>query len=519
MIIKSMSRKDDSFGELYDYIRKGMDGMTDQPNAYWHNTYSSFKDRERVVNDFFDNANLLKKRKNGNTLYHEILSVKVNPNIKREKHYEALYGITHDYIRMRADKCLVIGGIHDEHDHHIHMHLMISANELSSSKRVRLTKKDFSTVKKLTEEKALLNWPELEQEILIGKEKPTPDKDPPSGKAKTDKAKKTKPLNQKQKFKKRIQDIFNKSATKADFFNHLSEAKIEVYSRGKTTGFKDLVTGKNHRLKTLGLVDEFEYICSKLDPDSSQAKNDQPEKKPNEEPTFKDHTKSAFNPTEAIKDVAKEIFTGDFKERDKKIRAEKARKARKARTKVKPESQRTFRDKIGQSANEWIFGDFKEREAQARLAKWQKTYKKEQASIKATKDKTDQSAFEKAVEAGKEWVAGDFTARENRAKKSEQAKASQERKAAYIRKQKLADKKLKPDEAKAKKKERIEKWKAMKEKEQTEFEKTKPRKEQTVGENITETVKEWVFGDFTARDNRAEQERQKKIGWGKEKRP
>ena len=268
MIIKSMSRKDHSFSELYDYIKKGMEGEYDHPNAFSHNFYNGFDDREQILKGYHDNVKNLQKRKNGNNLYHEIISVKVNQKISRHKHYEALHTITSDYIKMRADKCLVIGGIHDEHDHHIHMHLMISSNELGSKTRLRLTKKDFSTVKKLTEEKALALHPELAQEVLINAKKKTN-----SISNKEDALKRrTKKPSIKDQFKDKLKDIFDQSIDKADFFNNLAKESIEIYTRGKTIGFLDIDNNRKHRLKTLGLESEFEAINSKLSKQETEAK-------------------------------------------------------------------------------------------------------------------------------------------------------------------------------------------------------------------------------------------------------
>ncbi len=268
MIIKSMSRKDHSFSELYDYIKKGMEGEYTHPNAFCHNFYNGFDDRKQILKGYHDNVKNLQKRKNGNNLYHEIISVKVNEKISRHRHYEALYNITNDYIKMRADKCLVIGGIHDEHDHHIHMHLMISSNELGSKKRLRLTKKEFSTVKKLTEEKALALHPELAQEVLINAKKKTN-----SISNKEDALKRrTKKPSIKDQFKDKLKDIFDQSIDKADFFNNLAKESIEIYTRGKTIGFLDIDNNRKHRLKTLGLESEFEAINNKLSKQETQAK-------------------------------------------------------------------------------------------------------------------------------------------------------------------------------------------------------------------------------------------------------
>jgi len=334
MIIKSMSRKDHSFSELYDYIKKGMEGEYTHPNAFCHNFYNGFDDREQILKGYHDNVKNLQKRKNGNNLYHEIISVKVNEKIQRHKHYEALYNITNDYIKMRADKCLVIGGIHDEHDQHIHMHLMISSNELGSKKRLRLTKKEFSTVKKLTEEKALALHPELAQEVLINAKKKTN-----SISNKEDALKRrTKKPSIKDQFKDKLKDIFDQSIDKADFFNNLSKESIEIYTRGKTIGFLDIDNNRKHRLKTLGLESEFEAINSKLSKQETQAKEkpktkkEQTEKKQSKakQPENIVEPKVKIKPSDHQKDQAKNKPKEVIKEPVKEDKIQKAKEQIKA---------------------------------------------------------------------------------------------------------------------------------------------------------------------------------------------
>ncbi len=336
MIIKSMSRKDHSFSELYDYIKKGMEGEYDHPNAFCHNFYNGFDYREQILKGYHDNVKNLQKRKNGNNLYHEIISVKVNEKITRHKHYEALYNITSDYIKMRADKCLVIGGIHDEHDHHIHMHLMISSNELGSKKRLRLTKKEFSTVKKLTEEKALALHPELAQEVLINTKKKTN-----SISNKEDALKRrTKKPSIKDQFKDKLKDIFDQSIDKADFFNNLAKESIEIYTRGKTIGFLDIDNNRKHRLKTLGLESEFEAINNKLskletqDKEKPKAKKEQAKEKPTK-------TKQPENSVEPKVENKQKEQPLDQQKDQAKTEAKKDDKIQKAKEQIKATRQAT----------------------------------------------------------------------------------------------------------------------------------------------------------------------------------
>jgi len=426
MIIKSMSRKDNSFAELYDYIKKGMEGNYKHPNAFIHNFYTQFENRAEVLKGYTENVAKLKTRKNGNNFYHEIISVKVNPKITREKHYDALYNITSDYISMRANKCLVIGGIHDEHDHHIHMHLMISSNEVGSKKRFRLSQKDFSTVKKLCEEKALALHPELAQEVLINSKKKTSHTSNKEDALK----RRTKKPSIKDQFKNKLKDIFDKSVDKADFFTNLDTAKIEIYTRGKTIGFKDLENNRKHRLKTLGLESEFEAINNTLSQNEEKIPVDKTSTKAktkNKKSAIKPKDKAKPKPTDEVKytvfngfkdSFIKEWILGDFSEREKRIH--------KNRKKIIPEDKLTSNQKLKEKAKQFIKGDFSDLEARTRMENWKKRHDKEQAELKSTKWREEQTTTENIIETAKEWIKGDFTARENRSIKAQQEKEQAE---------------------------------------------------------------------------------------------
>ena len=233
---------------------------------------------------------------------------------------------------MRADKCLVIGGIHDEHDHHIHMHLMISSNELGSKKRLRLSKKEFSTVKKLTEEKALALHPELAQEVLINAKKKTK-----SISNKEDALKRrTKKPSIKDQFKNKLKNIFDQPIKKADFFNNLAKESIEIYTRGKTIGFLDIDNNRKHRLKTLGLEPEFEAINSKLSKQETEAKEkpkakSEEKKNPEKEPKqtkVKKQPEHIVEPKVEIKTKAKEKDQAKNKPKEQVKKDDKIQKAK-----------------------------------------------------------------------------------------------------------------------------------------------------------------------------------------------
>ncbi|MCP4297758.1 MAG: hypothetical protein GY786_19340, partial [Proteobacteria bacterium] len=256
MIIKSMSRKEPSFTKLYDYITR--DG--DHDNQYTFTQNFILRERDEILEEFQRNAALLSRRKNGNYLYHEVISITRARELSEARQKELLQDIITQYAKSRGKDCLIFGGMHDEKDNNLHYHLMISANALDQSRRYSLKKASFNKIKKLTELYVLERYPELEQAKLISKEHGTGNT---SNKEQELKRRTGKP-SLKDLFKDRLVGIFEKSVDKKQFFDNLEQAQIEIYTRGKTIGFVDLESGRKHRLKTLGLEAEFEAVNSTL---------------------------------------------------------------------------------------------------------------------------------------------------------------------------------------------------------------------------------------------------------------
>ena len=262
MIIKSMARKEPTFEQLYDYITR--EGDYDANYCFTRNFI--LRDREALLNEFERNSSLLSRRKNGNYLYHEIISITRAEGISEQEQKEKLMAIVRQYAESRAKDCLVFGGLHVEKDNNLHFHLIISANKLNQTKRYRLSKQQFSDVKIGLENHVLEHIPELEQQKLISaKQKPSDQTDTKKTSIREDALKRrTGKATQKDLFREKLQSLFKRSVDKSDFFKQLELNGIECYTRGKTVGFLDRANGKKHRLKTLGLVAEFEAIQAKV---------------------------------------------------------------------------------------------------------------------------------------------------------------------------------------------------------------------------------------------------------------
>jgi len=237
MIIKSLSRATKSFEALYKYLTREENSLL---NAF--NLYADPHNKKEVIKEFLDNAEYLKKAKGKNYLYHEIISLNQNTlSIKEQQNI--LIDLVDKYISLRAENNLTFTALHTDKDN-LHIHLMISANELEGARRVRLSKKEFSTIQKELETYTNNIYPQL-------------------GKTKHYNKDLNKIKSKKELLKSALQELFNKSSSKENFKHLSEELKFEFYVRGKTVGV--IYEGRKHRLKTLGMIEQYESLLKKLE--------------------------------------------------------------------------------------------------------------------------------------------------------------------------------------------------------------------------------------------------------------
>jgi len=242
MIIKSLSRATKSFEALYNYLARDKESLLKTFNLY-ANAYS----KKEVVKEFLDNAKYLKRAKGKNYLYHEIISLQSN-NLSLKEQELILDDIVSKYISLRAENHLVFTALHKDKAH-LHIHLMISANELEGAKRVRLSKKEFSTIQKELENYTNSIYPQLGTTKHYNRD------------LKEIKSK-------KELLKSSLEDLFKNSTSKEDFIKRAKELNLEFYTRGKTVGV--ISKGKKHRLKTLGVLEDYTKTVERLEKEANK---------------------------------------------------------------------------------------------------------------------------------------------------------------------------------------------------------------------------------------------------------
>ena len=168
-IIKSIGRKDTNFHQLIDYLHR-QDGAEQDSFTYLHNLPGIVSDDvQGMVTAFVANNQYRKKRKNGVGQYHEVMSFHPEDTAVLQKYPEIVEDLAQVYLELRAPDALGIARVHTDKDH-VHLHFMISPNEIGTSKSIRLTKKQFQALRRTIEEYQLMHYPELSQSYVQSRE-------------------------------------------------------------------------------------------------------------------------------------------------------------------------------------------------------------------------------------------------------------------------------------------------------------------------------------------------------------
>ena len=161
MIIKSLTRKNTSFKQIVKYVLTDKGNITDPYASFTvlQNLLHQPTEIAAIAESFERNDVFRKKRKNGVSLYHDILSFdqKDSPVLTDEK----LEAIARKYIELRGgDKSLALAKPHYS-EKHWHIHIVFHGSELLSSKNLRMDKKQFAGVKAKIQQFQLEEFPEI----------------------------------------------------------------------------------------------------------------------------------------------------------------------------------------------------------------------------------------------------------------------------------------------------------------------------------------------------------------------
>ncbi len=241
-----MSRSSKSFRQLMNYLDK-----EDSLNRFSWNMYADAYSNRELIKEFMENAKYLDKSRGRVYLYHEVLSLE-NVALDSQRASELLYDLANSYVDRRAKNQMVFAVVHQD-SNNPHLHLVISANEVSGNKRVRLSKKELSSIQASLETYKNRHYAsELGESYRYGKAK---DRSKSTRKEQEMKSHRE-TLSQKEQIKADLEDIFIRATTRKAMENALRFKSYRLYSKGNSTGV--IYDSKKYRLKTLGLDKIYE---------------------------------------------------------------------------------------------------------------------------------------------------------------------------------------------------------------------------------------------------------------------
>jgi hypothetical protein len=249
MIIKSMARKSKSFGQLLGYI----DRPQEVGPALGHNLTSTVDDPAALRREFLVNSHLLPERRNGNILYHEVLSFAAAD--REHLSPTVLEAITRHYLEIRAPYALAYARAHFNAGNP-HVHILLSANNVASRQRLRLSKTRFHAIKREMERYQQQHFPEL-RHSLVGFDRAR-DMARAQRRAESERQRRGETrLSQKERITRQVQAALSQSANGSECYRQLLREGLRLYRRGKTVGVEYVASGRRYRLKTLGLAESF----------------------------------------------------------------------------------------------------------------------------------------------------------------------------------------------------------------------------------------------------------------------
>jgi len=269
MIIKSMSRKEPSFGQLAAYMS---DEKSDRAFDLHHNLFA--RDPGDIATEFEANAQRLGRRRGGNYLYHEILSIDTRLCGQSREVRENLRLLALEFIQKRCPRNIVYGALHRDHAEHLHYHLMISANERGDAKRLRLTKAEFEAAKRELELSARTNYPELKQaEVITSSPQEKQDRrETREGRKAREMKKRGARLTKTEALAQELRAILAYASSQAELERLLAEKGFTFYERGKHCGVRPIPgegetkARKAYRFATLGIEVEHADFLERITP-------------------------------------------------------------------------------------------------------------------------------------------------------------------------------------------------------------------------------------------------------------
>lgn len=257
MVFRCHSRKSRSFKQLLLYMNTPQERGK---RPVFHNLETSQNNLVKIANEFMRHSGYIKPRENGVFLYHHVLSLS---SYDKEKVTEqVLNNIARKYLELCAPeaKAYALAQFNTDNPH---IHILISANKLESSEKIRISKKDFFSMRREMDKYLANKYPELEQSLIFDREISRKKDLSTEEEMKVtwyeqERVKRLKAANKevtpskKQMVRNTLLTAFTVAMDSKQFVNLLKEEGLTLYKRGQNLGVIDR-EGMKYRFSTLGL--------------------------------------------------------------------------------------------------------------------------------------------------------------------------------------------------------------------------------------------------------------------------
>ncbi|TND10172.1 MAG: hypothetical protein FD123_420 [Bacteroidetes bacterium] len=250
MIVKVKSHKNKSYRKLLEYMLHDKDRLSGKGRGFLvtHNLKGNKID-EWVAQLAENETRRLRKRKDSVILTHEILSW--HRDDARQITSEKMEEMVREYIRLRNPGGMYLAVPHYDKEHY-HVHILVSGIEYKTGKAMRMSRAEFSDLKKNIQAYQQEQFPELSHSVVDhGKKRKAriSEKEYQAGK-------RTGKMTKREEVRQFVESCYMHASSQEDFLERLQVCKLPVYERGgRITGV--VVNGKKYRFKKLGIDVSF----------------------------------------------------------------------------------------------------------------------------------------------------------------------------------------------------------------------------------------------------------------------
>ncbi len=258
MIVKIKSFKKAHFKKLLEYMMKQKDRLFDREGGSFAITHNlkgnTIKEWEKQYKENETHRNI--HRKNSVILTHEILSWHKDDskNISLDK----MEKMAREYIEKRNKKGMYVAVPHFDKGHY-HVHICASGLEHKTGKSLRMSRAEFTELKKEIQEYQIEKFPELKKSVVAhgGPHLTSPKKGEEKSVTEKEYQLKTRTRKETQKdlITAKLKTCYKMANSKKDFFEKLEESGLKLYKRaGRVTGV--ISNNVKHRFKRLGFNED-----------------------------------------------------------------------------------------------------------------------------------------------------------------------------------------------------------------------------------------------------------------------